>query len=106
MDHKYKLKITLAASEDLENIYKYIKNNLKSSAAAKNLIVKISTKLKSIPDFPYMYERSRNKVLGQKGYRKVVINNYVALYLVDEKRKFVIKRCQKLWTPIHKLRRI
>ena len=90
MDRKYKLKITLAASEDLENIYRYIKNNLKSGVAAKNLIVKISEKLKSIPDFPYMYELSRDNVLCQKGYRKVVINNYVALYLVDEKRKFII----------------
>ena len=82
--------MTPATSEDLENIYKYIKNNIKSGTAAKNLVVKISAKLKSIPDFPYMYELSRDKVLCQKGYRKLVINNYIALYLVDEKRKFVI----------------
>ena len=90
MDRRYKLKVTPAASEDLERIYKYIKNNLKSDVAAKNLIAGISKKLKSIPDFSYMYELSRDAALSQRGYRKVVINNYIALYLVDEERKFVI----------------
>ena len=37
-----------------------------------------------------MYELSRDAALSQRGYRKVVISNYKALYLVDEERKLVI----------------
>ena len=37
-----------------------------------------------------MYELSQDKILCQKGYRKLVIKKYVALYLIDEEKKFVI----------------
>ena len=90
MDKQYKLKITPAAADDLKNIYNYIKYNLISNTAASNIIKEISTKLKSLTNFPYMYELSQDKILCQKGYRKLVIKKYVALYLIDEEKKFVI----------------
>ena len=37
-----------------------------------------------------MYELSRDRMLCQKGYRKIVINNYIALYTVDENKKEVV----------------
>ena len=90
MDTKYKLKITPAASRDLENIYEYIKNTLSASKAATNIVHEITKKLKSVTSFPYMYELSRDRMLCQKGYRKIVINNYIALYTVDENKKEVV----------------
>ena len=52
MDKQYKLKITPAAADDLKNIYNYIKYNLISNTAASNIIKEISTKLKSLTNFP------------------------------------------------------
>lgn len=90
MDEKYELKITPAAADDLENIYKYISNTFSSDGSASNMIRKISDSLKVLKDFPYMHELSRDKILQQKGYRKLIVKKYVVLYLIDESKKSVI----------------
>lgn len=90
MDEKYKLKITPAAADDLENIYKYVKYTLSANNSAENMIQKISSSLKSLKSFPYMHELSRDKILKERGYRKLVIKKYVALYLIDEEKKSVV----------------
>ena len=90
MDNKYSLKITPAAADDLENIYNYINNTFMSKDVANNMIQTINDRLKSLKYFPYSCELSRNMSLKLRSYRRLIIKNYVALYLVDEESKQVI----------------
>lgn len=90
MENQYKLKITPAAANDLDEIYKYISESLLAPIPAQNLMDKIENSIRKLCVFPYKHELSRNQVLRQKGYRKVIVDNYVTMYLVDEQSKVVI----------------
>lgn len=91
MDTKeYELKITPAAAEDLENIYKYIKDALLSKSVAENMVIEINEKIRSLKHFPYKCELSRDISLRLRGYRRLIIKNYVVLYLINEKKNQVI----------------
>jgi len=89
MESKYKLKITSAAENDLNEIYNYISNSVLATIPAQNLMEKIENSIQKLCEFPYKCELSRNELLRQKGYRKLVVDNYVAMYLVDEQSKAV-----------------
>ena len=90
MDAEYTLKMTPAAAEDLENIYRYIKDSFLSEDTANSLVKAIAEKLKSLKYFPHKCELSRDEGLKLKGYRRLIVKNYVALYLIDEEKKHVI----------------
>ncbi len=90
MESSYKLKVVPAAEGDLDEIFNYISNSLLAPGPAQNLMDKIENSTKKLCDFPYKCELSRNELLGQKGYRKLVVDSYVILYLIDEQSKIVI----------------
>lgn len=90
MEDRFKLKVTPAAEHDLDEIYTYITNSLVALSVADNLLEDIEKQILSLCDFPHRCEYSRNEILRDKGYRKLVIHNYVVLYLVDDKSKTVI----------------
>jgi len=90
MKAEYKLKITPAAAGDLDAIDTYITNTLFAPAAAQDLMADFDKSFHSLCNAPYRCELSRNATLREKGYRKLVVNNYVSLYLVDETKKLVI----------------
>ena len=89
MESRYKLKITPAAENDLDEIYNYISNSLLAPNSALSLMDKIEDSIKKLCDYPFKYELSRNELLRQKGYRKLVVDNYVILYLVEEQGNIV-----------------
>ncbi|WP_369010249.1 type II toxin-antitoxin system RelE/ParE family toxin [Oceanobacillus alkalisoli] len=43
-----------------------------------------------LKDFPFSCNFVADEYLQKKGYRKLIIDNYVALYLVDEMEKEVV----------------
>ncbi|MCL2080816.1 MAG: type II toxin-antitoxin system RelE/ParE family toxin [Oscillospiraceae bacterium] len=90
MEPEYKLKITPAAEEDLDEIYLYISKTLNAPIASQKLRAKIKNRFLSLRDNPYQCELSRNDFLAKKGYRRAVVDNYVGLYLTDEIKKTVI----------------
>ncbi|EEG76392.1 type II toxin-antitoxin system RelE/ParE family toxin [Dethiobacter alkaliphilus] len=90
MESKYKLKFTSSAESDLNEIYIYISNNLLAPETAQRLMGRIEEDIYKLCDFPFRCELSRNELLREKGYRKLVIDNYIVLYLVDEESKTVI----------------
>ena len=86
----YKLKITEAAFDDLDAIYKYIDEQLLEPVIAQNITDEIEKQIRSLTDFPHRCALSRNELLAKKGYRILVVKNYVAPYLVNESPKQVI----------------
>jgi addiction module RelE/StbE family toxin len=87
---KYKVSITLKAFDDLDEIYDYITNKLFNANAAEKLIDEIETSIMRLRDFPLSFSLVNDDILKKKGYRKLIVANYIVFYLVDEIEKQVI----------------
>ena len=88
--NSYSLKLTPKASEDLDKIYRYITEELYAEQAAVNLLEKIETSVMRLKEFPFSCNYVADEYLKNKGYRKLIIDNYIAFYLVNEEEKQVI----------------
>ncbi|GAB3055369.1 type II toxin-antitoxin system RelE/ParE family toxin [Virgibacillus ainsalahensis] len=89
-ESKYTIKITPKALEDLDEIYSYISKELYNEGAADNLMEKIETSIMRLMDFPFSSSFVMDEILKDKGYRKLIVENYIAFYIVSEERKQVV----------------
>lgn len=85
----YKVQVSESADRDLDDILTYIADKLANSKAAIDFADALDEKYGELEDHPLLFELSRNIYLAQKGYRRFVVGNYVALYLVNEERQEV-----------------
>ncbi|MBF8437738.1 type II toxin-antitoxin system RelE/ParE family toxin [Halanaerobiaceae bacterium Z-7014] len=90
VDNIFEIKITDEARHDLEKIYDYISLEFKNDIAAKKLIRKIRDSIIRLREFPYMSELLKDEILRKKGYRKIVIDNYIVIYKVNKDERLVI----------------
>lgn len=88
--NNYSLKFTPKASEDLEQIYGYVSEKLFNNTAANNLLEKIEVGIINLKNFPYSGSFVSDELLKSKGYRKLIIENYIAFYLINEPEKQVV----------------
>ena len=86
----YSLKFTPKASEDLEHIYIYISRNPFAEIAAGNLLERIESSIMRLKNFPYSCSFVIDQPLKNRGYRKLVVDNYYAFYLVNGLEKQVV----------------
>lgn len=89
-NNKYFIKMTPKAEEDLDNIYSYITKELFAEESAKNLIDRIEKSIMRLEEFPFSCNYVADEFLRSKNYRKLIIDNYIAFYIVDEGKKYVI----------------
>ena len=89
-ENSYSLKFTLKASEDLEQIYGYISGKLFAETAANNLLERIENGILRLRSFPYSCSSLLDEPLKARGYRKLIVDNYIVFYLVDESEKQVV----------------
>ena len=87
---KYKIKITPKASNDLNEIYDYITNILFNVKAAGKLMDDIEFKIMRLGDFPLSCSLVNDEILKRKGYRKLIVENYIVFYLVDDIGKQIV----------------
>ena len=87
--NNYEIVLTDIAQEELEEVYEYIFKNLYNELSADSLMDKMEKAIFSLEQNPYKYPevhiRQRNEV-----YRKLVVDNYIVLYEVDEEYKQVV----------------
>lgn len=85
----YEIVFTDTAKEELEEIYEYISEHLLEVGAANRLMDKIEQSILRLEQNPYscvqVHIKPHNNV-----YRKLVIDNYIALYEVEETYKQVV----------------
>ncbi len=86
----YSLKLTPKASENLNEIYSYIAAELHAERAAMNLMKKMETSVMRLKDFPFSCNYVNDEFLRVKGYCKLMIDNYIVFYLVDEEQRQVV----------------
>ncbi|HHW39555.1 MAG TPA: type II toxin-antitoxin system RelE/ParE family toxin [Syntrophomonadaceae bacterium] len=87
---EYSLKFTPKAVEDLDEIYGYIANNLFAPEAAENLMDKIETSIMRLKAFPYSCSFVLDEPLKKRGYRKLIVDNYIVFYMVNEQERQVV----------------
>ncbi len=88
--NKYSIKITPKAYDDLDDIYTYIVSELYNDVAAEKLMEKIETNIMRLSEFPLSCSFVEDENLKDKGYRKLIVENYIAFYIVNEQEKEVV----------------
>ncbi len=86
---EYKVKLSRAANNDLEEIFSYISNTFSATQAAQSLMREIHERIMSLGEMPGRFSRSLDVTLAEKGYRRAIVNKYVILFTIDEDKQTV-----------------
>jgi addiction module RelE/StbE family toxin len=86
---KYRIKLNKRAFKDIDSIFEYIALEKLSPENAKRQTDRIWNALKALDTFPQSHqERNEGRYAG-KGYRQLIIDNYIAIFRIDESTKTV-----------------
>ncbi len=85
----YKIEYLPIALKDLTETAKYIKEKLCSPIAAINFTEKIIGAIDNIALLPYSAPAYRPIRELKYDYRKLIVDNYIVLYYVDENEKVI-----------------
>ena len=86
---KYKVKVNPRAIRDLDSIYEYIANEKLAPENAKGQVDRIKNAILNLNTFPQSHqERNEGRYAG-KHYRQLLIDNYIAIFRIDEPHKTV-----------------
>jgi len=86
MPNRFKVVISRTAEKDLIGIYQYIRNGLQNAKAAADLVDKFDEATERIAEFPESCPLCKE----EKGYRKLIIDNYIAIYKVNKEKESAI----------------
>jgi plasmid stabilization system protein ParE len=86
---KYSVKLNKRAFKDINSIFEYIASERLSPENAKGQTDRIKDALQTLDTFPQSHqERNEGRYAG-KGYRQLIIDNYIAIFRIDEDTKTV-----------------
>lgn len=86
---KYKVKLNARAFRDIDDIFAYIALEKLSPENAKGQTDRIWAAMKKLDTFPHSHqERTEGRYAG-KEYRQLLIDNYIAIFKIDEPNKTV-----------------
>lgn len=77
---KYQISITKAAEQDLAEILEYIA--YESPAAALKMADRIDRSILRLEEFPLIGVAPKNRHLERRGYRMLIVDNYIVFYVV------------------------
>lgn len=86
----YKLEYLPIAKKDMVEIVQYISKELQNPEAATRLAMNLTEAAESLLTFPYstpVYQPIRSV---KHEYRKILVQNYLIFYWIDEEKKLVI----------------
>ena len=86
---KYKIKLNPRAYRDLEEIFAYIALEKLSQENAKRQTDRILIKLRKLDTFPQAHQERMEGRYAGKGYRQLLIDNYMTIFRIDEKTKTI-----------------
>lgn len=85
----WNIEITDDASAEMRLTYYYIFLVLSNPIAAINFLEKISNAIDSLQEFPKRYKIREEEKFKCKNIRSMPVDNYLILYIVDEKSNTV-----------------
>ena len=86
---EYRVKLTECFLEEIENICEYISNKLKNIDASNRLREKVMYNVLLLENSPKMFGKIEKLDITKRQYRRIVVDNYVVLYTIDEEEKVV-----------------
>ena len=86
---KYDIEITESAENDLFEIGYYIAKELLEPIVARKTVEKIGDEIIKLEEMPFRNALVADKRLALQGIRKIIIDNYIAFYIVSEDPKTV-----------------
>ena len=86
---KYKVKVNSRAIRELDSIYEYLANERLSPENAKGQVYRIKKAILSLDTFPESHQERNEGRYARKGYRQLLIDNYMAIFRIDEPHKTV-----------------
>lgn len=89
-EKEYSLVMPPIAEQELEECFYYISYRLNAPKAAKDLSNKFRQGFNRICKFPESCKECVDDLFCYKNYRKLIIDNYIALYRINEKDKEII----------------
>ena len=86
---KYRVRLYKRAQREIEDIYLYISREKLSPENAKGQADRIKSAILNLDQFPQAHQERQEGKYANKGYRQLLIDNYVAIYRIDEDKKIV-----------------
>lgn len=86
----YRIRYTPLAFEDLDSIDDYISITLSNPQAALALMDEIERSASRLKLYPFIGLEVEDACLAAKGYRKLVVGNYLVFHLVNEVQRGVV----------------
>lgn len=86
---KYEVMLYPKAYRDIDDIYAYIAFEKLSPENAKGQTDRIWNAIKSLERFPESHQERLNSRYAGNGYKQLIIDNYIAIYKIDENAKRV-----------------
>ncbi|MDE7248489.1 MAG: type II toxin-antitoxin system RelE/ParE family toxin [Lachnospiraceae bacterium] len=86
---KYKVRLSPRAFRDIDDIFTYIALEKLSIENAKGQTDRIWRALKKLDTFPQSHQEHADGRYSGKGYRQLLIDNYIAIFRIDELNKIV-----------------
>ena len=85
----YRIEITARAKRDIRDVHAYIAGSLKEPNIADRLLDKIEAEILTLKNMPLRHALERDEQLKLKNLRKLIVDNYLIFYTVDEKTETV-----------------
>ena len=88
--NKYTVYVSPQAYREIDEIYRYIKEELLAENAAMDLIDDFEKAILSLDTLPYRGAERKVGIYAYQGYRQLFVKNYTIIYRIDEEAKTVI----------------
>ena len=85
----FSLHITKKAEDDMQAAADYIEFTLLNPQAADDLLDRAELEIGSLSELPCTHQLVSDPFLNALGIRFVMVNDYIAFFLIDEKEKTV-----------------
>ena len=87
---KYSVKLMRRAVRDLDGSYDYIAHTLLEPETALKLVSRIENAVLSQETMPYRCPERKRGAYANRGYRQLLVENYTAVFRIDEEKKTVV----------------
>ena len=87
--NEFRIKFSYASKQDMKEIIRYIKNNLKEPQIAKKYEIYFKNEIGKLTNFPKKFVEIDEEKIQYKGIRKLIVKNYIVFYRVNEEKNLI-----------------
>ena len=86
-----KLRLLLAAEQDIEKLFSYIQNDLANPVAAQNIAQKMLQRMQQLTNFPELGASMMAIDNRLENYRYLIVDNYLVVYRYNRDVIYVVR---------------